>query len=204
AVILQSVENGGDVESTTGQRFAEALSPKAADTAMSELRSLSSLITPRIASRKRITSEDLSKGFCLSDVDPANMALLMLQPPSPPPLLCHPPRTPRSIRRPLTALVTTGRRSRRTVKDITNQMHCIPETPLCSHPAGFSKTPSKLFSSSGSTVTPVQATAPDDSVAEPPSAPMDSASHNHGGSSTYQPRVSYRHRYDKYSSRLSL
>nr|VZI32638.1 unnamed protein product [Spirometra erinaceieuropaei] len=127
-------------------------------------------------------------GFCLSDVNPANMPILMLQPPSPPPLLAHPPRTPRSIRRPLAALVTTARRGRKPVKDITNHMHCIPETPLCANRTVFSKTPSKLFSSSGSTVTPVQATVPDHPTPELPSILKGSDLHSQDGSSTYQPR----------------
>uniref|UniRef100_A0A0X3PC56 Serine/threonine-protein kinase greatwall n=1 Tax=Schistocephalus solidus TaxID=70667 RepID=A0A0X3PC56_SCHSO len=194
AVIPNSVQSGGDEEITERKLIAGSLAPKVSDTAISELRSLSSLITPRITSRNRLTSEDLSNGFCLSDVNPANMPLLMLQPPSPPPQLSHPPRTPRSLRRPLTALVTTDRRHRRTVKDITNHMHCIPETPLCSQPGIFLKTPSKLFSSSGSTVTPVQATAPDHPTSELPSILKDSDVHNQDDSSTYQPRTPARKR----------
>ncbi|KAL7064117.1 hypothetical protein AAHC03_05418 [Spirometra sp. Aus1] len=173
---------------------AGVLSPKVADTAMLQLPSSSSLITPRITSRKRLSSQDLSNGFCLSDVNPANMPILMLQPPSPPPLLAHPPRTPRSIRRPLAALVTTARRGRKPVKDITNHMHCIPETPLCANRTVFSKTPSKLFSSSGSTVTPVQATVPDHPTPELPSMLKGSDLHNQDGSSTYQPRTPARKR----------
>uniref|UniRef100_A0A183S961 Serine/threonine-protein kinase greatwall n=1 Tax=Schistocephalus solidus TaxID=70667 RepID=A0A183S961_SCHSO len=63
AVIPNSVQSGGDEESTERKLIAGSLAPKVSDTAISELRSLSSLITPRITSRNRLTSEDLSSEF---------------------------------------------------------------------------------------------------------------------------------------------